>query len=151
MLDLELTESTLIKNHGQTFKTLEFLRKFGVKLSIDDFGTGYSSLSYLRELPVHTLKIDRAFMADIATSPEARLLVEGMVEMAHSLHLRVVGEGVETQEQMDILALAGCDEIQGFHISRAIPAHDAHQMLDARPAHRNRMESELRLSEVYAI
>ncbi len=129
LLDLELTESTLIKNHGQTFKTLEFLRKFGVKLSIDDFGTGYSSLSYLRELPVHTLKIDRAFMQDIVTSAEARLLVEGMVEMAHSLHLKVVAEGVETQAQMEILATAGCDEIQGFLISKAVTAEDANRLM----------------------
>jgi diguanylate cyclase (GGDEF)-like protein len=132
LLDLELTEGTLIRNHGQTMKTLDFLRTFGVKLSIDDFGTGYSSLSYLRELPVHTLKIDRAFMADIVHSAEARALVEGMVEMAHSLHLRVVAEGVETAEQMEILRLAGCDEIQGFHISKAVPAADANLLMVVR-------------------
>ncbi len=150
-LDLELTESTLIKNHGQTFKTLEFLRKFGVKLSIDDFGTGYSSLSYLRELPVHTLKIDRAFMQDIVDSTEARLLVEGMVEMAHSLHLRVVGEGVETQEQMNILAQVGCDEIQGFLISRAVPAEEARQMLACRvEEHGEQVTSRMDLHEAWA-
>ncbi len=150
-LDLELTESTLIKNHGQTFKTLEFLRKFGVKLSIDDFGTGYSSLSYLRELPVHTLKIDRAFMQDIVDSTEARLLVEGMVEMAHSLHLRVVGEGVETQEQMDILAQVGCDEIQGFLISKAVPAEEARQMLACRvEEHGEHVTSRMDLHEAWA-
>ena len=151
-LDLELTESTLIKNHGQTFKTLEFLRKFGVKLSIDDFGTGYSSLSYLRELPVHTLKIDRAFMQDIAESPEARLLVEGMVEMAHSLHLRVVGEGVETQEQMEILAQVGCDEIQGFLISKAVPPEEARQLLAwGAGEHTEHVSATLDLREAWAI
>ena len=151
-LDLELTESTLIKNHGQTFKTLEFLRKFGVKLSIDDFGTGYSSLSYLRELPVHTLKIDRAFMQDIVESTEARLLVEGMVEMAHSLHLKVVGEGVETQQQMDILTKVGCDEIQGFLISRAVPADQARQMLSSRAGEqREQIPSRMDLHEAWAV
>lgn len=124
-LDLELTESVLIENHGQTRETLELLRKFGVHLSIDDFGTGFSSLGYLRELPVHTLKIDRAFVTDWEHSDEARLLARGMIDMAHSLQLRVVAEGVETQGQMQILVEAGCDQIQGFHISRALPAEGA--------------------------
>jgi len=125
LLDLELTEGTLIQNHGETRNALDVLYKCGIRFSIDDFGTGYSSLSYLRDLPVHTLKIDRSFVNDITTSNEARLLVEGMIEMAHSLRLRVVAEGVEDQGQMKILLHAGCDEIQGYLISKAVPALDA--------------------------
>ncbi len=128
-LDLELTESVLIENHGQTHQSLELLRKFGIHLSIDDFGTGYSSLSYLRELPVHTLKIDRSFVTDIEHSSEARVLVEGMIDMAHSLRLRIVAEGVENRQQMDMLVAAGCDEIQGFHISKAVPADAAARLM----------------------
>jgi diguanylate cyclase (GGDEF)-like protein len=131
VLDLELTEGTMIENHGQSHQSLELLSKFGVRLSIDDFGTGYSSLSYLRQLPVHTLKIDRAFVTDIEHSTEARTLVEGMIDMARSLKLRVVAEGVENRHQMEILIAAGCDQIQGFHISKAVPAGLAGRLMTA--------------------
>lgn len=134
LLDLELTESVLIENHGQTQQTLELLRKFGVRLSIDDFGTGYSSLSYLRDLPVHTLKIDRAFVNDIEHSSHARSLIQGMIDMGHSLHLRILAEGVENGRQMEILTAAGCDQIQGFHISKAVPADAAEQLMIGRQA-----------------
>lgn len=130
LLDLELTESALIQNHGESQKALDLLRKFGVRLSIDDFGTGYSSLSYVRDLPVHTLKIDRSFVKDIANSNEARLLVEGMIDMAHTLNLRVVAEGVEDRAQFDLLGLAGCDEIQGFLISKAVSSSEALKLLN---------------------
>ena len=128
-LDLELTESALIQNHGATQKALDLLRKFGVRLSIDDFGTGYSSLSYLRDLPVQTLKIDRSFVKNIVASKEARNLIESMVDMAHTLNLRVVAEGVEDEVQFELLTLAGCDEIQGFHISRAVDSVEALRLL----------------------
>lgn len=130
LLDLELTESAMIQNDGPTRKGLELLRKFGVRLSIDDFGTGYSSLSYLRDLPVQTLKIDRSFVRDIATSSEARTLVESMIDMAHTLNLRVVAEGVEDEVQFDLLTKAGCDQIQGFHISRAVSSDEAVLLLN---------------------
>jgi diguanylate cyclase (GGDEF)-like protein len=136
LLDLELTESTLIENDVDTQEALKLLRKIGVRLSIDDFGTGYSSLSYLRDLPVHTLKIDRSFVRDIVSSSEARRLVEGMIEMAHSLRLRVVAEGVETREQMNMLVCAGCDEIQGYHISKAVSADAANRFLAENEASR---------------
>lgn len=129
LLDLELTESVLVDNNGRVCESLALLRKFGVRLSIDDFGTGYSSLSYLRDLPVHRLKIDRAFVTNIENSGEARALIESMIEMAHTLHLRIVAEGVENREQMEILSLAGCDEIQGFLISKAVSAEDAKRFL----------------------
>lgn len=141
-LDLELTESVLVHDHENTLSTLDLLRKVGVQLSIDDFGTGYSSFSYLRNLPVHRLKIDRSFVTDIHSSPEARLLIQGMIDMARSLHLSVVAEGVESADQLAILAEAGCDEIQGFYISRAVPKAAANCLIansrlgtsDLRPA-----------------
>lgn len=129
LLDLELTESILIKDHQNTLQTLGLLRNLGVQLSIDDFGTGYSSLSYLRNLPVHRLKIDRCFVADIESSTDARMLIAGMIDMARSLHLSVVAEGVETAGQMAILADAGCDEIQGYYISKAIHADAATRLV----------------------
>ena len=133
LLDLELTESALMQNHVESQKALDLLRKFGVRLSIDDFGTGYSSLSYVRDLPVHTLKIDRSFIKDIAGSTEARLLVEGMIDMAHTLNLRVVAEGVESRAQFDLLGRAGCDEIQGFLISKAVNSDQALELLSDTP------------------
>lgn len=129
LLDLELTESVLVQDHENTLSTLKLLRSVGVQLSIDDFGTGYSSFSYLRNLPAHRLKIDRSFVTDIQSSPEARLLIEGMIDMARSLRLSVVAEGVETAAQMAILTEAGCDQIQGFYISRAIPAAAANTLM----------------------
>ncbi len=124
-LDLELTESVLIENHAEILERLGTLRRAGIRLSIDDFGTGYSSFSYLRDLPMHTLKIDRSFVSKIEESAEARRLIEGMIQMAHSLHLNTVAEGVENEEQLQILAHAACDEIQGYHISHPLPAEAA--------------------------
>ena len=136
-LDLELTESVLIENHGEILKRLAALRRAGVRLSIDDFGTGYSSFSYLRDLPVHTLKIDRSFVSSIEESAETRRLIEGMIQMAHSLHLKTVAEGVENEKQLEILALAECDVIQGFHISKALPADAAGQLMSDRNLQRD--------------
>ncbi len=134
LLDLELTETVLVDDNGRARETLELLRRFGVSISIDDFGTGYSSLSYLRDLPIHRLKIDRSFVKDITESKEARALVEGMIEMAHNLNLSVVAEGVENHAQMEILAQAGCDEVQGFHISKAVSGKDAGTFMRQQPA-----------------
>ena len=119
----------LIDTHGEILKRLAVLRTAGVRLSIDDFGTGYSSFSYLRDLPVHTLKIDRSFVSKIEESAEGRRLIEGMIQMAHSLHLKTVAEGVENEQQLKILADAKCDEIQGYLISKPLPADGAKQLM----------------------
>jgi EAL domain-containing protein (putative c-di-GMP-specific phosphodiesterase class I) len=129
LLDLELTETTLVEHGGRSTESMEHLRSLGVRLSIDDFGTGYSSLGYLRDLPVHRLKIDRVFVRDIAEKHAARALLESMIEMGRTLNLQVLAEGVETPEQLEILRGAGCDEIQGFLISRAVPASEAQRLL----------------------
>jgi diguanylate cyclase (GGDEF)-like protein len=132
LLDLELTESVLVEHGGRSAEAMQQLRALGVHLSIDDFGTGYSSLSYLRDLPVQRLKIDRSFVRDIVQSEAGRALIESMIEMGRTLKLRVLAEGVETAEQFEILRAAGCDEIQGFITSKAIPAAQAQTMVDHR-------------------
>jgi EAL domain-containing protein (putative c-di-GMP-specific phosphodiesterase class I) len=132
LLDIELTESVLVEHGGRSSEAMQQLRALGVHLSIDDFGTGYSSLSYLRDLPVQRLKIDRSFVRDIVQSEAGRALIESMIEMGRTLKLRVLAEGVETAEQFEILRAAGCDEIQGFITSKAIPAAQAQTMVDHR-------------------
>lgn len=122
LLELELTESQLLDNVESVLYTLNQLRLLGVKLAIDDFGTGYSSLSYLKRLPVDYLKIDRTFVRDLTEDGEDAAITRAIIAMAHSLELKVVAEGVEEQQQLDFLKLQGCDEIQGFLISRPVEA-----------------------------
>jgi EAL domain-containing protein (putative c-di-GMP-specific phosphodiesterase class I) len=118
----EITESVAMEDIKATQRAFEGLERIGVYLSIDDFGTGYSSLSYLRQLPARQLKIDRSFVNDLATSADARAVVDAVVRLAHALGLKVVAEGVETGEQRDILIGLGCDELQGFYFARPMPA-----------------------------
>lgn len=120
-LELEVTENALMSNVGKTIQMLKRLRHLGVSLSIDDFGTGYSSLAYLKRLPVDTLKIDRSFIVDIPKSPQDIELVHALVVMAHTLNLKVVIEGVEKPEQLEMLAQLGSDYVQGFLFSRPQP------------------------------
>ena len=119
-LELELTESILMKRPEEVISILQQLKAMGVKLSIDDFGTGYSSLNYLRKFPIDLLKIDRAFIRDITNNNEDRLIVKSIIALAKSLDLKVLAEGVESKEQQDILNEEGCDYIQGFYIGRPI-------------------------------
>jgi EAL domain-containing protein (putative c-di-GMP-specific phosphodiesterase class I) len=100
---------------------LQAIRAMGVTIAIDDFGTGFSSLSYLAKLPVDTLKIDRSFIIDMTVAPEGLALVSTIISLAHSLKLKVVAEGVENEEQSDLLRLLSCDEMQGFLFSKAVP------------------------------
>ncbi|MDR7192240.1 putative bifunctional diguanylate cyclase/phosphodiesterase [Luteimonas terrae] len=126
LLELELTESVLMANAEQTAERLQAFRTLGVSLAIDDFGTGYSSLAYLKRLPITTIKIDKAFVDGLPHDAEDAAITPTIVAMAHSLGLRVVAEGVETEGQMRFLAERGCDEIQGFWVS---PPLDALQCL----------------------
>jgi diguanylate cyclase (GGDEF)-like protein len=119
----EITESVAMEDIKATQRAFEGLERIGVYLSIDDFGTGYSSLSYLRQLPARQLKIDRSFVNDLATSADARAVVDAVVRLAHALGLKVVAEGVETAEQRDILIALNCDELQGFYFARPMPAN----------------------------
>ena len=126
LLELELTESVLMANAEQSAARLHAFRELGVSLAIDDFGTGYSSLAYLKRLPITTIKIDKAFIDGLPHDAEDAAITPTIVAMGHSLGLRVVAEGVETEAQMRFLAERGCDEIQGFWIS---PPLDAPQCL----------------------
>ena len=119
-LELEVTERMLIEDAPRTSRILNQLNDIGVKLSIDDFGTGYSALSYLKKYPFHTLKIDRAFVRDITIDVEDAALSTAIIAMAHSLGLEVIGEGVETEEQLEFLRFKGCDFVQGFYFSKPL-------------------------------
>ncbi|NVD69445.1 EAL domain-containing protein [Duganella sp. BJB1802] len=123
-LELELTERVLIDDGGQVHAVLAQLRALGVSISLDDFGTGYSSLSYLTQFHLNTLKIDRAFVMDIEHSERSNNLVHAIIAMGHSLGLQLVAEGVETAGQAAILEKMGCHYLQGYHISRPIPAEE---------------------------
>jgi predicted signal transduction protein with EAL and GGDEF domain len=124
LLELELTETVLMHNLGNTLPLLQSLKDLGVSISVDDFGTGYSSLSYLKRLPIDTLKIDRSFVRELETSPDNAAIVAAIIAMSKSLKLRVVAEGVETQGQMTRLFDQGCQLMQGFLFSPAVPGDD---------------------------
>ena len=119
-IQLEFTESALIRMRRRVFEHLKDIKALGITCAIDDFGTGYSSFSYLQNIPADIVKIDRSFMAAIESLERDQILVRAMIDMAHDLKYRVVAEGVETQEAYDFLAEAGCDEVQGYHISRPL-------------------------------
>ena len=121
-LELEITESLLMENIERNIARLETLRALGVTIAMDDFGTGYSSLNYLARLPMDTLKIDRSFVLSMTRSPVNKTIVSTIISLAHSLGLKVVAEGVETNEQLSILKSLKCDEIQGFLMGRPTPA-----------------------------
>lgn len=122
LLELELTESALMQSAERTTEVLTRLKALGIRIAIDDFGTGYSSLAYLKRFPIDKLKIDIAFVRDIVTNPDDAAIALAIISMAHSLHMQVVAEGVETRAQMAYLRRNRCDEIQGFYFSRALPA-----------------------------
>ena len=122
LLTCEITESVAMEDTRATQVTFQRLGEAGVHLSIDDFGTGYSSLSYLRKLPAEELKIDGSFVQDLATSTDAQAVVDAVIRLAHALSLKVVAEGVETEEQRDILIKMGCDELQGYLFARPMSA-----------------------------
>lgn len=123
-LELEITETLIMADVNHNIASLRAIRDMGVRIAIDDFGTGFSSLSYLAKLPVDTLKIDRSFIVDMTDGPEGLALVSTIIHLAHSLRLKVVAEGVETQEQTRLLRLLKCDEMQGFLFSKPVPGED---------------------------
>lgn len=128
-LDLEITENLLMENMEQNIEKLQKFTELGVDIVIDDFGTGYSSLSYLAKLPVSALKIDRSFIFDLETNSKNMSIVTAIISLARSLNLKVIAEGVETEQQLQLLQLLKCDEIQGYIFSPAVPPADVEKFL----------------------
>ena len=132
-LEIELTEGVLMQDTVVALQTLHALSAMGVLISIDDFGTGYSSLSYLKRFPIDMLKIDRSFVQDIATDPDDTAIVQAIIAMSHGLGIKTIAEGVETREQLDFLRRHQCDAVQGYCLSRPLPAEAFTQFLRDMP------------------
>jgi diguanylate cyclase (GGDEF)-like protein len=128
-LDVEITETAMMQNEGVTIAVLQKLKGIGITVSLDDFGTGYSSLSYLRGFPVDSLKIDRSFIRDLSVDPDDAAITAAIISMAKSLDLRVIAEGVETEEQLEFLRSHGCDEMQGYFYSPPVATDRATEIL----------------------
>jgi EAL domain-containing protein (putative c-di-GMP-specific phosphodiesterase class I) len=128
-LDLEITESNAMQNAEVTVQTLRELKDLGIRISIDDFGIGYSSLSYLKRLPIDTLKIDQSFVRDITVDPDDAAIATAVIAMAHTLKLKVVAEGVETEGQGVFLAARHCDRMQGYLFSAPLPPDECEEFL----------------------
>jgi diguanylate cyclase len=124
LLKVEITESSLMTDPAQAMEVVRRLSLAGIQVSIDDFGTGYSSLSRLRRFSVHELKIDRSFVEHVATDQHDLAIVRSIIDLAHGLGLQAVAEGIEDQASWDLLAELGCDEAQGYHMSRPVSAAD---------------------------
>ncbi len=129
-LELEITETLIIENVQQVINTMNQLHEIGITLSLDDFGTGYSSLNYLKRLPIDLLKIDQSFVRELTVGSDDAAIVKAIISLAHNLQLSVIAEGVETQAQLEYLQRNGCDEIQGYYISRPIPAEALAKLLE---------------------
>ena len=128
-LELEITESTLMENIETVVTILEQLHKQGIRVAIDDFGVGYSSLNYIKRLPIDTLKIDRFFITNITNNADDAAIVAAIIAMSHAMGLKVVAEGVEEQEQLQMLQDLKCDQIQGYLFSRPIAEAEATKLL----------------------
>ncbi len=128
-IELEVTETSLILDMEQAAKLVKKFHDYGFSIAIDDFGTGYSSLNYIKQFDLTTLKIDRSFVNELAESGQDRFIVTAMVELAKTMGLKVVAEGVENEEQLNLLKVMGCDEMQGFLFSPPVPADKATNLL----------------------
>lgn len=128
-LELELTESMVMKEDEAIIATLSKLNAMGIHFSIDDFGTGYSSLSYLKRFPIRTLKIDQSFVRNLTTDPQATAIVMAIITLAHSLNMRTLAEAVETEGQLEVLRSLQCGAIQGYWFSRPLPAEEPTKLL----------------------
>jgi len=118
LLELEVTESALMESVEYSIEMMAELSRLGVRWSLDDFGTGYSSLNYLRDFPVHVLKVDQSFVREITINPEDAAIVETIIDLAHKLHLTVIAEGVENEEQLKVLSRMNCEQVQGYYFSK---------------------------------
>jgi EAL domain-containing protein (putative c-di-GMP-specific phosphodiesterase class I) len=126
---VEITESALMSDPEESVAILRRLSEMGVLVSVDDFGTGYSSMSYLQRFPIDKLKIDRTFINDVTSSNDDASIVSAIVSLGHTLNLKVIAEGVETPEQLEFLQMLGCDQYQGYHYSRPMPAAEFAELI----------------------
>jgi EAL domain-containing protein (putative c-di-GMP-specific phosphodiesterase class I) len=132
-LELEITESAIMADPGRALESIIRLRALGFRFAIDDFGIGYSSLAYLKKLPVDSIKIDKSFVINMAKNQNDAVIVRSTIDLAHNLGLKVIAEGVENQDIWDRLSALGCDEAQGYHMGRPMPAEDLTRWLDESP------------------
>jgi EAL domain-containing protein (putative c-di-GMP-specific phosphodiesterase class I) len=131
-IEVEITESAMMGEQSEAVEQLAAIRAHGVKLLVDDFGTGYSSLSQLQKFEMDGLKIDRAFTMELGRSEQGEIFIRAILSMAHALGMSVVAEGVETREQLDILRALSCNEVQGYFISRPVPAEQMLELMKKR-------------------
>ncbi len=124
LLELEITETTALKDVDQAIETMKKCREMGIQFALDDFGTGYSSLAYLKRLPVNVLKIDRYFVREMLNDPEEYAIIMGVIGISTAFRHTVIAEGVESKEQGEMLMSLGCDLAQGYAISRPIPGSE---------------------------
>jgi EAL domain-containing protein (putative c-di-GMP-specific phosphodiesterase class I) len=128
-IDIEITESMLMEDIEGSIDKLKAMQSLGLHIALDDFGTGYSSLSYLARLPINSLKIDRSFIVQMSKGPEQMAIVSAVISLARALNLKVVAEGVETEEQANLLRLLRCDEAQGYLFARPVPPEEMERLL----------------------
>jgi EAL domain-containing protein (putative c-di-GMP-specific phosphodiesterase class I) len=124
LLTLEMTETVFMEAVHSVLENLQALKDAGVRLGIDDFGTGYSSLTYLRNFPIDVVKVDRSFVRELDDRPQDQAIVSAVVELGHTLDLTTIAEGVETERQLELLRVLGCDLAQGYHFARPRPAEE---------------------------
>ncbi len=141
-MELEITETTVMQDVDFARGILSDLQQMGVRLSMDDFGTGYSSLSYLKKFPLHTIKIDRSFICDLAVDPYDQAIASAVIALGHGLNLNIVAEGVETKEQLDCLRSLQCEEMQGYFFSRPLSVENATELLRTAGARRVNLSRE---------
>ncbi|MFT6102749.1 MAG: diguanylate cyclase (GGDEF)-like protein [Candidatus Endobugula sp.] len=139
LIELELTESALVDDLGRCTETLSVMNDLGIHFAIDDFGTGFASFRHLQQLPLQVLKVDKSFIDQICLSSKSYQIVKAMIVMAHALEMKVIAEGVETMEQVNLLQTLDCDHLQGYHFWKPMPAHDIEKLL-ADPKYRAQTE-----------
>ena len=133
LLQLEVTESMVMRNVSRAIKVLDAIQSRGIRLAIDDFGTGYSSMSLMKQFPIDTIKIDRSFVRDLPVDSEDQAIAQAIISMGKALGMTVIAEGVETVEQEAFLRSHACDEMQGFLFSKPLPAKQMADLLRAEP------------------
>jgi EAL domain-containing protein (putative c-di-GMP-specific phosphodiesterase class I) len=132
MLEIEITESTVMSSDPVIVERLAEVRDLGISIAIDDFGTGYSNLARLKDLPIDRLKIDRSLVRDVATSADARTIIQAIVSLANGLGYECVAEGVESEIQADILGVIGCETLQGYWIAKPLPQREFERWVTSR-------------------